>query len=110
MRRDWSTGHPVKPEQQETGTTCPVQPVSEQKQGGKQATEIAEQRSGAPYRTVFTMKRMITARPTQPHITPITMAVTSPAGEGHARAQDMKENLLKCSRQLVSVFFSNACR
>lgn len=26
------------------------------------------------------MKRTITARPTQPHITPITMAVTSPAG------------------------------
>lgn len=102
MRRDWSTDHPVKPEQQETGTTCPVQPVSEQKQGGKQAPEIVEQHSRAPYRTVFTMKRMITARPTQPHITPITMAVTSPAGEGHKGAQEIKENPLQRSRQLVS--------
>lgn len=40
----------------------------------------SEKQSKASYRIVFTMKRMITARPTQPHITPITMAVTSPAG------------------------------
>lgn len=35
-----------------------------------------------PYRTVFTMKRTITASPTQPHMAPMTMAVTSPA-DGH---------------------------
>lgn len=39
----------------------------------------------APYRMVFTMKRTITASPTQPHIAPMTMAVTSPA-EGGDRA------------------------
>lgn len=31
-----------------------------------------------PYRIVFTTKRVMTARPTQPHMTPITIAVTSP--------------------------------
>lgn len=33
---------------------------------------------------VFTMKRTITASPTQPHIAPMTMAVTSPAEVEHA--------------------------
>lgn len=38
--------------------------------------------SAASYRIVFTMKRTITARPTHPHITPMTMEVTSPGGGG----------------------------
>lgn len=40
------------------------------------------------HRIVFTMKRTITARPTHPHITPITIAVTSPAQEKHRCSAD----------------------
>ena len=51
----------------------------------------SKKQSKASYRIVFTMKRMITARPTQPHITPITMAVTSPAG-GRGKRRDTSES------------------
>ncbi len=50
-------------------------------------TDTSEQQRKASYRIVFTMKRTITARPTQPHITPITIAVTSPAAQKHAGRQ-----------------------
>lgn len=61
---------------------------------------MTEQQSKAPYRIVFTMKRMMTARPTQPHITPITIAVTSPAEEEtHKEAWQVKENLQKYSNE-----------
>lgn len=44
------------------------------------------------HRIVFTMKRTITARPTQPHITPITMAVTSPARRSTLRVSTERKS------------------
>lgn len=61
----------------------------------KEAINISERHSKTPYRIVFTMKRTITARPTQPHITPITIAVTSPAEVKHTVPWQMEENLQK---------------
>lgn len=56
-------------------TDCPVTEAE---------VATSQRHRAAPYRIVFTTKRTITARPTQPHITPITMAVTSPV-EGNRR-------------------------
>lgn len=54
-----------------------------------------------PYRMVFTMKRTITASPTQPHMTPMTMAVTSPA-EGHDTGVFTKIVRVKSSVRLLA--------
>lgn len=82
-----------------TGSTySPVKPATEWP-----TCQVVEQRSRTPYRTVFTMKRMITARPTQPHITPITMAVTSPAGERHKPDERLRDLNISHISQTVSL-------
>lgn len=58
------------------------------------------------YRIVFTMKRTMTARPTQPHITPITMAVTSPA-QKDAQRVDLEKKTCQDSRLKMSVMFGS---
>lgn len=59
------------------------------------------------HRIVFTMKRTMTARPTQPHITPITIAVTSPAQKNTQRVgtekKSSQDSLLKISVMFCSI-------
>lgn len=79
----------MEPEQEPTDGKCVLlQPLVEQKQNDKQAAGRT-----TSYRIVFTMKRMMTARPTQPHITPMTMAVTSPAAENTKEARKFKASV-----------------
>lgn len=72
-----------------------------------------KKKNSLSHRIVFTIKRTITARPTHPHITPITIAVTSPAqGKAQRGSADRGKpprvqrcDYLQRQRDFLFVFF-----